>query len=303
MLEEFIEHKKKLSEGHKTIAVPYYYQLKNFEKFLESKGYDLETFHASHVEEYMRKLKDTVSSLFLAAIREYVKFRTDSVSDSEFLRESRRHHSLMMIRSRKVKRTMEKKSLAQNELETLIRLIDNEDILAGIVLTFYFGWRPIEGVINVRDANIKLKHRYMIIEGAKTHDERIIVWAPELDKYVKHWLTVTEKLSNYKRPDEWITKRVRPYSHQLAGMGVIPENMHITAKTGRRTFRTRMLSLGNREWMIRFIQGWRIEIPDIYTDWTDPQLIEDLRYPMEQNHYMLNLLKEYNKEIVESEVG
>ena len=65
--------------------------------------------------------------------------------------------------------------------------------------------------------------------------------------------------------------------------------IEITAKTARKTFETQMRNLGIEQWKINFLLGHAVDIPSIYTDWT--QILFELRKIIETKHYMRSILE------------
>lgn len=290
MIEEFIQHKRRTSEGLSSVATPYYYQLKHFGEFLAEEGYDLHNFTTDLVEEYMRVLKPSVSDVFLAAVREYCKYRTSRVSDEHYLKESRRYHDLTMIKGRKKGRKVEKKGLTQEELMHFFDFIEDDRLFTAATLSFYYGWRPSEGTLHFSNARFFDRDRYMVILTSKTLDERILPWAEKMGPYIKKWRSAVKDINGLAAPQKWFTGRLKSIDNKMKKKGVIPNDMKITAKTARNTFKTQMRIAKIEEWKAMFIMGHTVKIPDIYTDWTDPQLLEDLREPMEDKHYLLKIL-------------
>ncbi len=174
--------------------------------------------------------------------------------------------------------------------------------LVGAVLTFYFGWRPIEATERfteaIREGMIDWKNRMMVIRGAKTQAQRILVWDKRFDVWLKWWETFAENGWLYR---EIITKNIR----------VNVEGVKVTAKTGRRTvitlLRKRMMrELGMEDRYIlpdvrqKLIEWWvghtTTPIQDIYTDETE--FIKDLRLLASKIHYMPGILREVSPEVV-----
>lgn len=282
-VDEFIESIIS-KRGEKSVAKPYRHLLKKFEEWLMGRGKTIEDFTVSDVDLFMSTFeKPGTANVFLAAIREYVKFRVQSaVTDEDFIREDRKYHSLQMIKYRKVPRRIKRESLSLDELETLLELTsEDEAVHAGVVTSFYFGWRPIEGTVKLRSAEIDWKNRFIKIETAKAGHERLLPWHDAITSYLKTWYKVTEKIAKLKYPEEWLTKQLKKYSKFF--------DIPITAKTGRKTFETMFKKARVEQWMIDFLMGHTVKVPDRYSDWIE--LLEDLRIVMEEQHYLLTLVR------------
>lgn len=272
-----------VKRGDKSVAKPYDHLLKKFGEWLVGKGKAFDDFTATDVDLFMSTFeKPGTANVFLAGIREYAKFRVQNASDEDFIREDRRYHALEMIKYRKVPRKIKKESLNLDEVETLLDVISEDEVLhAGVVTGFYFGWRPVEGTVNLRSAEINWRRRYIKLETAKAGHERLLPWHDSITPYLKEWYESTKRISKMKRPEEWLTKRLKARCGRFF-------NMPVTAKTFRKTFETHFRKTDVEQWMIDFLMGHTVKVPDRYSDWTE--LLEDLRYPMEEKHYLLGVL-------------
>jgi len=279
MLQVFINHLNSL--GRK-IAEQYYYLLRDFEEWLKQEERNLDTFTPADVEEFMSNLNKGTANVFLAAIRRYVKFRVSMADDSSFVREDRRYHALEEIKYRKIPQKIEKKSLTPEKVAKLIKLTEDNPVLQSAVVTsFYFGWRPIEATEKFKRAMIKWDKRYMILQTAKSGNERLLPWHPSITPYLKTWYRSLDEILMLKNHDEWLTKKLKHYQKPL--------HFPVTAKTARRTFETQMKKQGIEQWKIDFLMGHAVKIPDVYSDWME--LLDDLREVMEQKHYLLEVIK------------
>jgi len=279
MIAEFVEHFKK---SGRVVGKTYGYLLKDFDKWLVDKGKNLDTFTPSDVEEYLQSLNISTANVFLAGIRQYVKFRVSIANDSSFIQEDRRLHALEGIKYRKIPRKIEKKSLKPEEVKKLIELTEDDLVLqAGVITSFYFGWRPIEATEKFHNAKIKWNERYMILKSAKSGNERLLPWHPIITPYLKIWNNNLKEIIILRHYDEWLTKKLKRYQKPL--------KFPVTAKTARRTFETQMKKTGVEQWKIDFLMGHAVKIPDIYSDWVE--LLDELREVMEKKHYLLEVIK------------
>jgi len=276
LLNEFIS-----TINHKKISKPYYYLLKNFEEYLISQGRTLDNFTPSDVQIFMHKQPPSSSNVFLAAIRQFAEWKAQrAYSAEDYILESRRVLALRQMRPLRNPKKIVKTALNTYELDKLLNNVKvNIPLYIATMVFFYFGWRPSEATNNILDADINFDGRYMIIKTAKAGHDRIVPWSPRMDDYVKGWyLYVKNTLSNYKYPEEWYTKNIKPLSKNIG--------FKITARSARKTFETQMRKLDIEQWKIDAILGHtNNKIRDVYTDWT--QLLEELRDIMENKHYMI----------------
>jgi hypothetical protein len=273
MLQAFVNH---LNSSGRKIAVQYYYLLRDFEEWLRQRRRNLDTFIPADVEEYMSNLTKGTANVFLAAIRKYAKFRVSMADDSSFLFEDRRYHSLEEIKYRRIPQRIEKRSLTPEEVAKLIELTDDDQVLqSAVVTTFYFGWRPIEATEKLNRARIKWDKRYMILQTAKSGNERLLPWHASITPYLKAWYQGLAEILSLKHHDEWLTKKLKQYQKPL--------KFPIVSRTARRTFETAMRRQNIEQWKIDAILGHSTKIPDVYTDWNE--LLDDLRHIMEERHY------------------
>jgi len=278
MLQAFIKH---LNSTGRKIAEQYHYLLKDFEIWLASRGRNLDDFTPADVEEYMGNLNRGTANVFLAAIRRYARFRVSMADDSSFIQEDRRYHALEEIKYRKILYRIEKKSLTPEEVKKLINLTEDDVVLqAGVVCLFYFGWRPIEATEKFHNAKIRWDKRYMILQTAKSGNERLLPWHESMTPYLKAWHRGLDEILALKNHDEWLTKKLKAY--------LKPLGFPVTARTARRTFETQMKKAGVEQWKIDFLMGHAVRIPDVYSDWTE--LLDDLREVMERRHYLLGVI-------------
>lgn len=284
-VEGFIEYYNALG---KKISKPYYYLLKGFEDWLKERGKDLDNFTPNDAEMYyyiVAKRSPRSANLFLSAIRKYAEWRVRSATtDDEFIREERRLWGLRGIRMKKVPVEIKKEALSDEELKRLLyATVPNVRLFVATVVHFYFGWRPYEGAVDIRNARVNWSENYMIIRTAKVGNERILVWADEISPFIKTWYNfAVTKLSGMKYPQEWYTKAIKPVGNRLG--------LRITARTARKTFETHMRKNGVEQWAINFLLGHTTTIPDVYTDWGE--LIDYLRGIMTEKHYLLPILDE-----------
>ena len=275
---DFIEH---LRASGKKIGEQYGYLLRNFEEWLKQRGRNLDDFSATDVEEFMQKLNRGTANVFLAAVRKYARFRASIADDSSFVFEDRRYHALEEIKYRKIPRRIEKKSLTPEEVRKLIELTEDDVVLqAGVVTAFYFGWRPIEAIEKFHNAKIRWNKRYMVLQTAKSGDERLLPWHRAITPYLKTWHRSLGEILMLRNYDEWLTKKLKAYQKPLG--------FPVTARTARRTFETQMKRAGVEQWKIDFLMGHAVRIPDVYSDWTE--LLDDLREVMEKQHYLLGVI-------------
>lgn len=281
-MDHFIQTLEK-KRGEKSVAKPYKHLLRKFESWLTSQGKTIDDFTATDVELFMSELKPSTANVFLSGIREYARFRVDNAPNEYYVWEDRRYHSLQSIRPLRNPRKIRKESLTPAEVARLLDLTsDYEPLHAGTVCLFYFGWRPVEATVNLADAEISWKKRYIKLRTAKAGHERLLPWAEEITPYLRAWRGfVKSKLVKYRYPEEWLSKRLKLLSRLF--------DVSVTAKTGRKTVETQLRKAGVEQWMINFLLGHSVKIPDIYSDWVE--LLEDLRGVMEERHYLLELIR------------
>jgi len=277
----FIQYLK--SQRDTDTVKTYYQMLKGFAKYLNEKGKKLDDFTPIDVEMYMSTLKPRTANVFLSAIRRYARFKASMAIDQDsFIYEQRRMNSLYNIKPKKIKKVIKKEALSTSEVGKLLDLVRHDKPLyIATVFHFYFGMRPVEAVTHFVKGKIDWNNKYMIIVTAKAGHERILPWAEVLDPYIRGWYTLAKNIARYRRPQEWYTKHIRLYSKQM--------NVRLTAKTARKTFETQMRKRGVEQWKINFLMGHTVDIPSIYTDWTE--VLEELREVMEEEHYLLDLLE------------
>ena len=284
-VDEFIDYYSSLG---KKISKPYYYLLKGFEEWLVERGKNIDDFTPNDVEMYFRKVaadSPRSANLFLSAIRKYAEWRTrGATTDQEFMREQRRLMAIQGIRMLKVPREIKREALREEELKRLIlATFGRPNLLSGTIVHFYFGWRPYEGAVLIREAEVDFDDNYMIIKTAKVGNERILVWSDDVAPFVEHWYNfAVEHLSELNSPEEWYTKSIKPVARRVG--------LKVTARTGRKTFETQMRKRGVDQWAINFILGHTTSIPDVYTDWD--VLTDKLRDIMVNKHYMIPIIKE-----------
>ena len=268
--------------------------LKKFEDHLVTNGKNLDTFNAADVEEFASKFeKPSTANVFLAAIRSYLSFRVANTLDVEsYFYEDRRFHAVRdLVSYRKVPRELKKFSLSPDEVRELFEEILSkpkwqDGFFSGVVCLFYFGWRPEEATYNFVNAlEFRPKKRYMKIKTAKTGNERLLPWAEPISPHIKNWRKLAEAVvTKWKRYREYLTKNLKTVK-KIGGI-------RVTAKVARRTFETQMRKAGVEQWMINFLLGHAAKIPDRYSDYYE--LLEDLREPMEEKHYLLEVLEEFS---------
>jgi site-specific recombinase XerD len=274
----FIDH---LVASGRKIAESYGCLLRNFEEWLKQRERNLDTFTPADVEEYMSNLNKGTANVFLAAIRKYAKFRVSMANDGSFVFEDRRYHSLEEIKYRKIPQKIEKRSLTPEEVAKLIELTEYDPVLqSAVVTTFYFGWRPIEATEKLNRARIKWDKRYIILQTAKSGNERLLPWHPLITSYLKAWYRSLDEILSLRNYDEWLTKKLKHYQKPL--------HFPVTAKTARRSFETQMKKQGTEQWKIDFLMGHAVRVPDVYSDWTE--LLDEFREPMEEKHYMIEVI-------------
>ena len=266
--------------GPKSVAKPYKYLLRRFEECLLSKGKTIDSFTATDVELFMSQLPPSTANVFLNAVRQYARFRVNNATDENYVWEDRRYHSLQSIRPLRVPRKIKKEALTEEEVKMLLDLTsEDEPLHSGIVCLFYFGWRPVEATVKLREGTVNWKERYLKIETAKAKHERLLPWAEEITPYLRTWYEFVKRMK-HKYPEEWLTKHLKAYN------GFFSTN--VTAKTARKTFETVMRKTGIPQWQISFLLGHRVDVSFVYTDWS--QLLNQLRIVMEEKHYLLRVL-------------
>ena len=209
--------------------------LRAFSGWLSQRNRNFNTFTNNDVEVYFRGIQNpNTANAFLAALRGYMIFRcgTLPLDDPNVMRETQRVNQLRLIRTARILPTREKAALTPDELKSLISKIEETEskkdvdiVVAGVVVQFYFGGRPVELHDWMRKAKINWKDNSMIIMTAKTHRERFLAWHPNATPYINRWYQSLP----LKGGSRWITRKLSKYS--IGGM-------KITAKTGRKTVQT-----------------------------------------------------------------
>ena len=220
--------------GKLEAADRYYYALKNFERWLKERGKTFEDFTGTDVERFIASIENPyTANATLAAIKGYTAYRVKECSPERFIEEDRRYHVIEAIPYRNIPTRLTedgrafaviRKALTPDEVGVLIERCEDKPLLqAGVVTTFYFGWRPVEATLRLAKAKIDWDRRIMTIQGAKTQDERFLVWHPVITPYLKAWYRAQPL---YKR---WLTVHLG---------GVTINGVNVTAKSGRRTVET-----------------------------------------------------------------
>ncbi|RLI80988.1 hypothetical protein DRP04_07110 [Archaeoglobales archaeon] len=300
-IEDYINYLKDI--GRIEAAERYYYALKNFEEWLKSKGKTLDDFTSTDVEKFLVSISNPhTANIALAAIRGYTAYRVKECPFDKFIYEDRRFHAIEEIPYRKISTkltedkktlTIVRKALTPDEVKELIEMTESKPLLqAGIVTTFYFGWRPVEATLRLAKAKIDWKNRIMTIQGAKTQDERFLVWHDSITPYLRTWYKAQPL---YKR---WLTMHLCSYNIN---------GVKVTAKVGRKTVETQLRKAFVRAIMVGetiitptgktgveqfLIDSWlghkTTPIQDIYTDLSE--FITDLKYLAEEKHYLVEVL-------------
>lgn len=266
--------------GRKTARDTYSILLTTFEKWLTLRGKTLDTFTATDVEAFVRGCSNSnTGNMYLASIRGYLKFRSGSIppGDPRVITETQRYNQVMMVSRLRVPVKRSKVALSVPELSDLldrIRESGSQEIYDATIVHFYFGARPVELAVNLRDAKINWSDRSMILLTAKTGSDRFLAWNPKVTPYLKRW---------YKRlplpyARRWYTKNVCGFSD---------DTIRITAKTARKTVQTQFRLRGIDDFITDSILGHKSKSPmaDRYTDFQ--MFDERVRDAMEMKHYMV----------------
>lgn len=284
-VEEFINDLR--DNGKRSAADLYQYMFPPFIEFLKTKGKTLDDFNVANVKNYISSLKVGKANATIAAIRSFSSYMIDASRDFE--RWTKMREALRGSYQKK-KRTIVKEELAVDELKRLLDMISDdgdEDVMAGVITTFYFGWRPIEAAERLLMGKINWDGRTVRFRGAKTQDERIIPFSKTIVPYLQTWVTVIKQMrrKGIKEPRKWLTDKLKKYSIRTEYLHEKIEFIP-TAKTGRKTFETEMRKRSISDWKIDWILGHTSGIQGVYSDWG--ALVEDLRPIMEKQHYMIN---------------
>lgn len=279
------------SVGKNPAARIYKSSLRGFSSWMDARKKTFDTFTVIDVQQYMTGLKNnSTANIFLGAIRGYMKFRnvTLQTGDPRVLIETQRENQLRGIgyRSKRTKRV--KVALSVDELKEFLAILEkkpktprNELVHSGVILHFYFGARPVELGYWLRTsgvefpAEINWKDNTMLLYTAKRGVFRFLAWHPAITHHLKRWCAA---LPTFIFPNEWLTSRIN--CHTIGGV-------HITAKTGRRTFQTQSRLLGIPDHVVDHVMGHASRSPmgDQYTDFT--QYESQIKDAMIRDHYMV----------------
>lgn len=259
--------------------------LANFEEWLiQSRGRNIDIFTSNDVADFRdsRESADTANS-FLAAIRGYCRFRVGELEedDPDLNKEIHRLTRITNLPRKRRTKKLVKVALEPEELRGFINKMKrnamDEQIIAGVIVHFYFGNRPIEFAhpFFVKKMRIDWEKNEMIALTAKTRDERYLAWHPNLTPYLETWLDGAP----YLYPSEYITKHIRHYTIN---------GLKMTAKVARKTVQTQMRLGKIPDYIIDAILGHVSKtsaIGDIYTDFT--QVMPRVKDVMTNKHYMI----------------
>jgi site-specific recombinase XerD len=283
----FLAHLR--STGKVQAAKTYGSLLVTFQRWLrDTKGVTIEQATTSHVEEYVSGVNS--QETVLTAIREYLKFEFTSLPprDPTVMEKMQRYNQLKMVRPKRKPRKLKKIALDVPELKKIISVLKemkaSEELIAGVVVLFYFGARPREFAEYLAIAKVSFEKREMFIDTAKTHVERYLAWHPRLTPYLRTWYDFVRKNKDQglPYPGEWLTKRLKQEMGKNRKVG----GVNVTSRTARRTFQTQMRLQGVPDIMIRAVLGHTSnDMGDVYTDWV--QFCPKIRETMERDHYMI----------------
>ena len=275
-------------------AHAYKYAIAGFEKWIMKQGRQFSSMTPNDVTFYMNTLESTKSAnLFRGAILSFLKYRIGSMQmgDPLYMQEVQRITQMKMVPNRRKIREFQKIALTPQELSVLLTKIRKnfgDPIHSMAMLLAYCGARPgeIEGFspdgikwYSLKTAKINWSKRTALITTEKTLSQRLLVWCPQMDRYVR---TVHESLP-CKYPGRNLTLHL--YRWQKNGANMVG-GIKTTSKTFRRTFETNQRLLNAPQMLIDHTLGHTNgAISEIYTDYTayEPQL----RDMMEKQHYMI----------------
>ena len=264
--------------------------LNTFESWLykEKKNQSIENVTINTVDEYL----STVGSprTVRGAIRGYFSYRYKSLSmgDPRADVELQRITQMGMLHPKRKVKKLSKISLSSDELKILLKNMREtegitDELIAGVIVLFYFGARPGELEEHLRKSKISFEKREMFLLTEKTLVERYLAWHPKLDPYMKTWYAFVTRKGGVPYAGEWVTKTLK----NRLGVGRKIKGVSVTARTARRTFQTQMRLLNVPDITIRMILGHTDQsMSDVYTDWT--QFSPIIKEVLVNKHYMID---------------
>jgi len=305
MLDDF---KKWLVERNKPSASRLYYFL--IKKYLDS--HPISPDYQAMID-YLNGINNpytrNATHAALIAFTQYMYLQTSS---PDWLRAREELKSLKYTPAKKpliVGGKIRKESLSEEGVKTLLSKLytrlnkgnpkyeSQVASFVGTVLTFYFGWRPVESTSIV---SVNKDERILVIRGAKTKQERLLVWHESLDDAVELWLYFTKKKRKSDKPFIYPTFLTR-------NLHTTVEDVKVTAKTGRKTvitllrkrfmkdigMDTRYIPHDIRQKLVEWWVGHTTTpVQDIYTD--ESEFLDDLRVLACKTHYMPEIVSAYD---------
>lgn len=269
----------------------YRFALRGFEKWLESIGKGINTFTAGDFERYFNSINNArTANLFRASVKSYLKYRAGSLEfgDSSVIIETQRISQIDLVRNKRHEDSISKVSLNPDEIKLFLEKLSdshlNPLVYSLAVLESYFGARPIELELHLKNAQIDWKDRSMYLRTAKMGNNtvRFLPWHEKITPYIKH----IYKSPYIKYPGSYLTKNLRSWQNHMSKP--LFRDILITAKTMRKSFQTQQRLLGTPDIFIDSILGHvsrSSAIGDTYTDKT--ALREPIRKLMTEEHYMI----------------
>jgi len=330
---EFSEWLEK--RGKPSAARLYFFASRNFLNFLKDRKYNLKNLSPEILLEFLNTFSNPYSrnahhaclkSLFL-----FFKSRAQSPEESFYwdkliaevdaIKYSSASRPMAQVVGGKLK--LRKIALSEEGVAKLFqklmkRCYDKSDsskflsyvaCLTGTVLTFYFGWRPVEATVNfmkaLEEGKVDRKERIMVIQGAKTHKDRILTWHESIDVHLDWWEFFAKRKRKNKNPFLYSTIITRNLYR------ITVEGVNVTAKTGRETVVTHlrkrfMKEIGMDERYIlpdirqKLVEWWvghtTTPIQDVYTD--EGEFLSDLKVLACKTHYLPEILQKVRPEKV-----
>ena len=163
-------------------------------------------------EEDIAKYLNTLSSenekrLSAFAIKDflefiYYKYKYDNIKE---ILESAKTSKFSPLRfSVTIERKKPKYGLTVEEMRKIIEITEEEpSFQSALTCSFYFGWRPIEATVKLKESLkkglVNYDERRLVIETAKRKDrdrDRVIPYPEVLDDYFKYWCKFVSHLNN-----------------------------------------------------------------------------------------------------------
>jgi integrase len=236
--------------------------------------------------------KPSTANLFRGAIITFIKYRAGSMDmgNPSYMIEVQRLSQMQMAPRRRKIREFEKIALTPQEVMILLSKIKKnfgEPMYSMAMVFAYTGARPgeLEGFKigdvwhSLKTAKIDWKRRTALVTTEKTHNQRLIIWCPQMDR---HFRTFHDSLPCLYPGRNFSMHMYRWQSGDKNMVGGIKT----TAKTLRRSFETNHRILGVPQLLVDHVLGHtKGSISDVYTDYTafEPKL----RDFMERGHYMV----------------